>query len=215
MSDRTVINTVVHGETAYDMDGRYAGSIDIPLSTAGLEDTLALARKLAGTAFDVIITSALKRTMQTAECLSSGRIKTVICELCNERNYGKMQGLTEEDSKYIQPKIEHVHAGYNYHPLNPPGGESFEMLRARARAFLSYICTNYRGATVLVVSHTAFLQQFHGLLRNEDWLQALEKDLPKLSLKTFHVDNDWFLSEKTFILPVRIGSFRISGIHSR
>jgi broad specificity phosphatase PhoE len=211
MNDSTVINTVSHGETLYDTERRYAGTIDVPLSPKGVEDTVAASRKMAVASFDIIITSALKRAIQTAEYFSSGATGKDQCELCNERNFGKMQGLTEEEARYIQPKIEHVYAGYNRHPLNPPCGESIEMLMERTWEFLRYILGNYRGLNVLVVSHPAFLQQFHGVLRGEDWLHALEKDVLNLELKTFHVEDNCLLRGKKVVLPERSGFIGVPG----
>jgi broad specificity phosphatase PhoE len=66
MATETVINTLRHAHTRYNAERRYAGSIDISLSEAGIRDSHVAADKLAEIKFDVVITSKLKRAYETA-----------------------------------------------------------------------------------------------------------------------------------------------------
>jgi len=115
-----------------------------------------------------------------------------------------MQCLTEEEVKHIQPKIEYIYAGDDYHSLNPPGGESFEELRKRALEFLGYLLENYRYRNVLVVSHGTFLQQFHGVLRGQDWLKSLQASVRNLDCNTFHLGEEGLLKEQSIALAGRM-----------
>jgi len=72
--------------------------------------------------------------------------------------------------------------------LNPPGGESFEALRTRARAFLQKALRAYGGRRILVSSHQNFMQQLHGELRTVDPYAALRADILNLELNEFHLD---------------------------
>lgn len=186
MNDSTTICTVRHAQTDYGVQRRYAGWIDVPLSRQGVEDTKRASRKLMGRKFDVVITSALKRSIETASLLLGEDVRPVKCSCCNERNYGVMQGLTEGEVKLIEPRVTFIEVGNDYHSLNPPQGETFQMLRERAEKLLRFVFENYRGRTVLVISHGVFLQQFHGLIRGLDWKQSLATNVQLLEFNTFH-----------------------------
>ena len=91
MNKITRILTIRHGQTVYNLEKRYAGSIDIPLNEKGIEDAENAAFILKDYELDIVITSKLKRAIQTAERLIDGRnIHIIQNKLCNERNYGKM-----------------------------------------------------------------------------------------------------------------------------
>jgi 2,3-bisphosphoglycerate-dependent phosphoglycerate mutase len=203
-NSKTVIHTIRHGETTYNAEKRYAGTIDVPLNTRGIEDAISAARQMREIPYDIVVTSTLRRSMQTARYLCCEGSTTVQSALCNERNYGKMQGLTEEEVKHIEPKIEYIYAGDDYHSLNPPGGESFDELRRRALAFYGYLLENYRSKNVLVVSHGTFLQQFHGVLRGKDWLESLQASVRNLDCNTFYLGDEGLLNEQSIVLAGRM-----------
>lgn len=187
MNDYTVVSTLRHGETDFNRQRRYAGTIDVPLNEAGIRNTITASRKLAGMEFDAVITSTLLRAVQTAKYLLGEDVGTVQSRLCCERNYGGMQGLTEEEVKTMRPKIMYIYEGDDYHSLNPPGGESFEELRERAERFFDFILQNYRGKKVLVISHFTFLQQLHGLIKGNDWISSLGEGIGNLQCYRFHL----------------------------
>jgi broad specificity phosphatase PhoE len=77
-----------------------------------------------------------------------------------------------------------------HYSLNPPGGETFEMVRARAQQFLRKVLTNHRGQRVLVFSHQNFMQQLHAAIRGQTAMQALEYDILNCELNQFHIAAD-------------------------
>ena len=93
--------------------------------------------------------------------------------------------MSYADVEHIRPPIHFIKAGGDFHSLNPPEAETFEELRARSEAFYEYIITHFMGQNILVVSHGAFLQQFHGLLRGKDWIESLGTSVSNLELTTF------------------------------
>ena len=136
--------------------------------------------------FDVVICSKLKRAIQTAEYLISDRKLPIIHnDLCNERDYGKMQGLTYVEVEDINPRILYLKMNSDFHSLNPPGGEDFPALRKRAMAFSKHLFETYAGSNVLVVSHSAFMQQLHGIFRGFDWIESLRYDIHNLACYSF------------------------------
>jgi len=200
MNDHTIVSTVRHGETDFNRQRRYAGTLDVPLNEAGIRDTMSAARKMGGMTFDAVVTSTLLRAVQTAQYLLGEDVGTVQTNLCCERDYGGMQGLTEEEVKAMRPKIMYIHEGNDYHSLNPPGGESFEELRQRAERFFDFIMSGYSGKKVLVVSHFTFLQQFHGLIKGHDWIASLGESIGNLHCYTFHLQGGRLVREE--IMPL-------------
>jgi 2,3-bisphosphoglycerate-dependent phosphoglycerate mutase len=188
MNDYQVIHTMRHGETEFNRQKKYAGSTDISLNNKGIRDTVEASQKIKEFKFDVVITSALKRSEETARLLLGEDTPIVKCDLCNERNYGGMQGLTSAEVESIIPRIKYIRVGGDYHSLNPPGGESFQALRSRARRFHTFVFQHYRGLNILIVSHGVFLQQFHGILKGLTVTESLGSMVGNLEITSFYFD---------------------------
>ena len=196
MSVRTSISTLRHAHTQYNAERRYAGSIDISLSESGIYGAQKAAQKLAGTKFDMVITSKLKRAIQTAEILVGHSTPIIHNELCNERNFGVMEGLTWEDIQSLQPPVLMINVGNDLHTVNPKGGEPFEDVWERARKFHRLLFQAYAGANILVVSHGVFLQMFHGVLRGLNCIESLGAYPSNLELATFQFKDGQLVDEK-------------------
>jgi broad specificity phosphatase PhoE len=201
MNKITRILTIRHGQTVYNLEKRYAGSIDIPLNEKGIEDAENAAIILKDYDFDIVITSKLKRAIQTAELLVTGRnIQVIQNKLCNERNYGKMQGLNYIEVEEIKPRIRYFKLNNDFHSLNPPNGETFPALRRRAKLFSQSIFENYIGSNILVVSSSAFMQQLHGIFRGTDCMESLRNDIHNLECTTFTFKGKKLIEEMTVSL---------------
>jgi len=189
MDKITRITVIRHGQTAYNVERRYAGSIDVPLNEKGIEDAKNAAIRLMDLDFDIVITSKLKRAIQTAELLVAGRnLQIIQNELCNERNYGKMQGLNYIEVEDINPRIMYLKLNNDFHSLNPPSGETFPDLRKRAKSFSQFIFQNYLGSDILVVSSSAFMQQLQGLFHGIDWEGSLRNEFTNLACIVYTFD---------------------------
>lgn len=147
----------------------------------------------------MVITSSLQRAIKTAEILAKNA-PIVQCVLCNERNYGKMQGLTLAEVRLIKPKVVYISVGGDTHSVNPPDGETFEALRERAEHFYKYVFDQYQGLKILVVSHGVFLQQFHGLLLGKSYIESLAINVNNLTLTHFFFKGDRLINYNTIDL---------------
>ena len=195
MAEEWYLATVRHGETDFNKENRYAGSIDIPLNENGRHDASQGAKHLKSIKFDVALVSPLKRAIETATLLTEGSTTIIPCPYARERNYGILQGLTSADVEGIRPPIHFIKMGGDYHSLDPPHAETFEELRDRAMTFYQHIIDHFMGQKILVVSHGVFLQQFHGLLRGKDWIESLDTYVGNLELTTFHIKDKTVISE--------------------
>jgi broad specificity phosphatase PhoE len=187
MSAETVIYTIRHAHTNYNNEKRYAGSIDIPLNKKGIEDShkACQAIKNLGLRFDVIITSEMTRAIETANILVDRDIPVVKNKLCNERNFGIMEGHTWDEVLKFIPPVLMINVGNDLHTVNPPEGEAFEKVWFRAVRFKNYLFHHYSGEKVLVVSHGVFLQMFHGVLKGSNCIESLAVYPANLELSAF------------------------------
>lgn len=169
----TLINTLRHAKTRYNCEKRYAGTIDIPLSEEGLREANLLAPKIREAAFDVVVSSHLRRAFETAQILVGGRTPIIQSPLCGERNFGIMEGLTWDEIQCLKPPILMIPVGGDLHTVNPKGGEPFEDVWARAKRFREFLFSNYTGKRILVVSHGVFMQMFHGVMKGSNCIESL------------------------------------------
>jgi probable phosphoglycerate mutase len=185
-----------HAHTAFNGEKRYAGSLDIPLSENGVQDAKREAVKLRDLKFDIVITSMLRRSYETAQIIVDGSVPIVRTSLCNERKFGVMEGLTWEDVQYLNPPILMIQVGNDLHTVNPKGGEPFEDVWLRAKKFRNFLFREYIGKNILIVSHGVFLQMFHGLLRQYSCIESLSTYPSNLELTSFKFNGKRMIEEK-------------------
>lgn len=91
-----------HGHSEWNLNNRFTGWTDIPLTRRGLDEAEAAGRLLAaeGFAFDEAHVSVLRRTRQTVDAMlaAAGHGPIPIHEnwRLNERHYGTLQGLQKQ-----------------------------------------------------------------------------------------------------------------------
>jgi probable phosphoglycerate mutase len=142
-----------HGETPLSTERRFAGRGDIPLTSTGLRQAQAAARRLAARGgIDVIVTSPLQRTRLTAEAVAAETGAPLeVDEGWAETDFGKWEGLTYAEAAQRWP--EEVAAWAADPDIAPPGGESLTGAGHRVLAALDRLVAARPGATVVVVSH--------------------------------------------------------------
>jgi len=92
-----------HGNSEWNLSGRFTGWTDIPLNQAGLAQAARAGERLArdGLMFDEVHTSALRRAGEFAESLLAAMRHPPIPQHAtwrlNERHYGQLQGLSKAE----------------------------------------------------------------------------------------------------------------------
>ena len=94
-----------HGESEYNLSGRWTGWHDVSLTDKGVEDAKKAGALLDGVVFDKIYSSDLKRAVSTAKIVIPG-CEPEITPLLREMNVGELGGTelrltTDEQRKYI------------------------------------------------------------------------------------------------------------------
>jgi probable phosphoglycerate mutase len=186
-----LLSTIRHGLTELNRSKRTGGRTDAPLIPEGRAQAAEAREIFADTPFDAAYTSSLSRAIETAQIVA-GAVppNLIIDDLCIERSFGKMEGLTRAEIVERLPDVKYIPIGHVHYSLNPPDGETFELVQARARQFLWKITKQQRGRRVLVFSHQNFLQQLHAVLCDEDPLEALAHDILNCELNQFHIGAD-------------------------
>ena len=200
MPIETTIYTIRHAHTQYNAEKRYAGTIDVPLSETGIRDARDAAAKLDGLSFDIVVASTLKRSIETAHIFVGDAVPVVQSKLCNERNFGVMEGLTWDEVQHLDPPVLFIEVGNDLHSVNPQRGEPFEDVWERARKFRRLIFKEYKGLSILVVSHGVFLQMFHGLLRGLSCIESLAVYPANLVLFRFCFSGSHLVDQTTYKL---------------
>ena len=117
---------VRHGQSLYNLENRFTGNLDVPLTDLGKEQAKLAGEKLIGYVFDIGYTSMLIRAQESLQIILSEMqltIPIVKNRAFNERMYGSLQGLNKEETaqKYGQAQVEIWRRSYD---VCPPGGES-------------------------------------------------------------------------------------------
>lgn len=189
-SEETLLFTLRHGVTELNRDKRVSGqTLDVPLLPEGIRQAEEARDRFAGTPLDVVISSPLVRAIQTAEIVTGFLREAIeIDPMATERSFGLMEGLTRVEVESRFPEVRYLQIGHVGYSLNPPGGEPFPTLHARARRFLQQLLERHRGRRLLISSHQTFLQQLHGVLRSRGPFEALRHDILNLELNLFHLN---------------------------
>lgn len=140
---------VRHGATLGGA-GRYIGNIDLPLSSRGENEAMALRRYLAGVDFQAVYCSDLGRSIRSAQLIAGTDSPTPHPGL-REVAMGQWEGLSHAEAATRFPD-DYRRRGENLAEYGAPGGESFAQCRARATLAIREILAECHG-DVLIVAH--------------------------------------------------------------
>ena len=138
-----MIYIVRHGQTDYNVEGRYGGRIDTPLNEVGLSQAKEIHEKLKDIKFDYVFSSPLSRAITTAKIICDNDIITD--ERIIERSNGALEGKLKSEIEVFPDFNDPNETRYNI--------ENITDFRKRIFDFFKEIKDNYRGKNVLVVTH--------------------------------------------------------------
>lgn len=193
-----------HGESVWNLENRFTGWTDVPLTAKGRAEARAAAEKLAGFRFDYAFSSALVRAQETLEIildvLGQRDVTVVYTEALNERHYGLLQGLNKARTAE-KLGLEIVTLWRRSYQFRPPHGESLADTRQRVVAYYRQRIEPHvlAGATVLVVAHANSLR---ALVMELDDIKA--EAVPALRIPTgvprlYRIDSDGRIIECRYL----------------
>ncbi|MDT0542118.1 MULTISPECIES: histidine phosphatase family protein [Streptomyces] len=153
-----------HGQTAWNLERRFQGTMDIGLTEAGVAQARRSARLLAALKPDVIVASDLSRAKATAAELSAVTGLEVGYDSGLRESYaGQWQGLTHEE---ITARFGEQYAAWKRgEPVRRGGGELETEVADRAAPVVSAAADKLPdGGTLVVVSHGGTIRTTIGRL---------------------------------------------------
>jgi 2,3-bisphosphoglycerate-dependent phosphoglycerate mutase len=199
---------VRHGQSQWNLENRFTGWVDVPLSAKGIEEAISAGKKLKKTQFDTMYVSHMLRAIQTLHYilleLSDKRTPIIYHEEKRIRNwehytgdkkneipvyqsvdlaeryYGNLQGLNKAETmeKYGKDQVQLWRRSYD---VNPPRGESLKDTCERTLPYYKkYILPELQtGKTVLVVAHGNSLRSITKYVEN-----ISDRDIPTVEIPT-------------------------------
>jgi probable phosphoglycerate mutase len=150
-----------HGETSWNLASRIQGHSDSPLTPAGVRQAQALAQRMQGERFDVLVSSDLGRALETARIVAGATGHAVVADpRFRERNFGDAEGLTYGELDHEFPdafsKVRETDPDYVI-----PNGESRRQMFERVKSSFEALAREHPGKCVAVVSHGGVLASLY------------------------------------------------------
>lgn len=175
-----------HGQSIWNLENRFTGWVDVPLTETGRQEARKAADHLRGSSFNVAYTSDLSRAQDTlTEILKhlNWDIPVIRDKALNERFYGDLQGLNKDDCRrqYGEEQVKIWRRSYD---IPPPGGEALKDTAARTLPFFERCIMGdiRQGKNVLVVAHgnsnRSIVMKLDGLTKEEVIELNLETGVP-------------------------------------
>jgi probable phosphoglycerate mutase len=158
----TRIIAVRHGETAWNVDARIQGQLDIPLNKNGRWQARRLARALAASdEIDAVYTSDLLRAWDTAQSIADATGLQCVAEPgLRERGFGDFQGKTFTELESHWP-LETARWRERDPQWAPPGGESLTDVRERVLRATDTLARGHMGSQIVLVAHGGVLDALY------------------------------------------------------
>jgi 2,3-bisphosphoglycerate-dependent phosphoglycerate mutase len=182
-----------HGESQWNLENRFTGWVDIPLSPKGEKEANQAGEKLKGYKFAKGYTSVLRRAIDTMDIvlkiIGQSNLPLERDKALNERHYGALQGLNKADigKQYGEEQLKIWRRSYDVPPphdvtdLNPDGiSESLKDTAARTLPYFDakIMPDVLAGKNVLVAAHGNSLRSIVMQLDHLTKEQVLELNIP-------------------------------------
>lgn len=203
-----------HGESQWNLENRFTGWVDIPLSPKGIQEAKAAAEKLQSYKYDKAFTSKLQRANDTLKFILESSHQTSIPTeydiALNERHYGALQGLNKAETavKYGDEQVKIWRRSYDVPPpkdkteLNPEGiSESLKDTAARTLPYWEkkIFPEIKNGKNIIVAAHGNSLRSIVMHLDNLSKEEVLELNIPTGAPLLYVFDANGTIVEKKYL----------------
>ena len=188
---------VSHGESQWNLENRFTGWVDVPLSPKGIEEAKSAGERLKkeNIKFDVAYTSVLQRAQNTLklilEKIGQAGLATHCDKALNERHYGDLQGLNKAETaqKFGDEQVKIWRRSYD---IQPPNGESLKDTAARTLPYFdTHVAKDIKaGKNVIIAAHGNSLRSIVMSLEKLTKEQVLELNLATAVPRVYQVDAD-------------------------
>lgn len=207
-----------HGKTLWNIEGRFQGVKDSPLTESGIRDAKALGNYIKDISFQAVYTSPLGRAKATTSLIFVDRPWLIQEEpLIQEMNFGVFEGMKTSE---ISQKYKELYDNLWNHPdiftRCPGGGESYAEVTQRVKKFLSNLTAFKKNDSVFITTHGMYFIVLMGYIKG-----LAPIDFPKInryvvrgcSLTCVEIDSNHFRilqeGDEHFLVPEEKSSFLI------
>ncbi len=197
---------VRHGQSQWNLENRFTGWVDVPLTEAGRAEALRAGKAIQTLRipFDRAYTSVLIRAIETLQIILSqiGQEKLPVTkdQALNERHYGDLQGLNKDETKkkFGEDQVKLWRRSYD---VAPPGGESLKDTAARALPYFeSRILPDLKtGKNILVAAHGNSLRSIVMFLDKLTKEQVLSLEIATGVPIVYEISADGSVQEKQIL----------------
>lgn len=177
----TKLILIRHGQSQWNLENRFTGWVDVPLTEKGIDEARHAGIKLKhkGVMPQVAFTSLLQRAQKTLSLVQEElgtQLTPIKDEALNERHYGDLQGKNKSETS-IEFGEDQVHIWRRSFDVPPPNGESLKDTAARTLPYFrnKILPELIAGKNVLVAAHGNSLRSI---------VMEIEKLSPEQILKT-------------------------------
>ena len=163
-----------NGQDEDNAKGVLNGRRDIALTKFGVQQAYAVAQELKKYDIDIIYTSPLMRTYQTAQIIANviAVDEVIVDQYLIERDFGILTGKPVADISRYTNKI--IVAGKIKYFLKVDGAETFPVLYNRAQKILIDIQRRHPGNVILIVTHGDIGKMIRGVFYGLNWKESLQ-----------------------------------------
>jgi len=195
---------VRHGQSQWNLENRFTGEVDVPLTDLGRTEAKRAGEKLKGYEFDQCFTSLLHRAQETLDIIlqEMGKQDLPIIEnkALNERNYGRLQGLNKAETakKYGDEQVTIWRRSFD---IPPPDGESLKDTAARVLPYFQSTIEPLlrKGDNILVVAHGNSLRSLMMHLENIGSHEIVEVNIPTGVPRLYQFDLSFHLENVMYL----------------
>jgi 2,3-bisphosphoglycerate-dependent phosphoglycerate mutase len=193
-----------HGQSQWNLENRFTGWVDIPLTDKGREEALSAGTRFKDITIDRAFTSALVRAQESLTFALRGAEQTNVPfekdKALNERMYGDLQGLNKAETA-AKFGDEQVHIWRRSYDVPPPNGESLKDTAARTIPYYESNILPYlkQGENVLVVAHGNSLRSIVMQVEHMTPEQILKTEIPTGEPIVYDLDKNGEVINKTIL----------------
>ena len=193
-----VLALIRHGQSQWNLENRFTGWVDVPLSSQGEEEAKKAGEHLKSlqVKWDFCHTSRLMRAQKTLEIVlqQMGQSAPIMMDSAlNERHYGDLQGLNKDETrkKFGDEQVLRWRRSFDQ---PPPNGESLSDTSKRSIPyFREYILKDLeRSKNVLVVAHGNSLRSIVMFIEKMTPDQILQFEMATGVPHIYHLTNGHF-----------------------
>lgn len=172
-----------HGESQWNLENRFTGWVDVPLSPKGVDEAKSAGEKLKGYVFDRAYTSVLRRAIDTLsivlDILGQKNLPVTQDQALNERHYGDLQGLNKAETaqKFGDAQVKLWRRSFD---VQPPNGESLKNTLERVLPYweTAIFPRVRKGERLIIVAHGNSLRSLVMHLDKLSREEVLELNIP-------------------------------------